>query len=193
MNKIIEQQFTNIYNNNKNADKETVSGIGSKLENAKELIDILPYIFKEYNISTIFDIGCGDFNWMKNIDISDINYTGGEIVLDVLELNKKYENNNINFLHFDITSDYIPRSDLIICRGVLSFYNKKTILNIINKIIKSKSLYILLTNFPNGTKNKIDFLQIPYNFPKPLLTINEDINKDLSLWKINDLPIQVDQ
>jgi 2-polyprenyl-3-methyl-5-hydroxy-6-metoxy-1,4-benzoquinol methylase len=193
MNKIIEQQFTNIYNNNKNVDQETVSGIGSKITNAKELIDILPYIFKKYNISSIFDIGCGDFNWMKNIETSGISYTGGEIVLDVVKSNQKYENNNINFLHFDITSDDVPRSDLIICRGVLSFYNKKTILNIINKIIKSKSLYILLTNFRDETGNKIDFLQTPYNFPHPLFTIYEDINKNLSLWKISDLPIQVDQ
>lgn len=191
MNKIIEQQFTNTYNNNKNVDQETVSGIGSKIKNAKELIDILPQILKEYNISSIFDIGCGDFNWMKNIETSNISYTGGEIVLDVVKSNKKYENNNIKFLHFDITSDDVPKSDLIICRGVLSFYNKKTISNIINKIIKSKSLYILLTNFPDATKNKIDFLQMPYNFPQPLLTINEDINKNLSLWKISNLPIQI--
>jgi len=193
MNKIIEQQFTNIYNNNKNADEETVSGIGSKIENAIDLINTLPDILKKYEISSIFDIGCGDFNWMKNIDISGINYTGGEIVLDVFKSNKKYESDTINFIHFDITSDSIPRSDLIICRGVLSFYNTKTILNIINKIINSKSLYILLTNFPKSTDTKIDFLQPPYSFPDPIISIKDGVNKEIGLWKISDLLIQIDQ
>jgi hypothetical protein len=191
MDKIIEKQFTQIYNSNKNADDETVSGIGSKIENTKELLNQIPQILKEYNISSVFDIGCGDFNWMRKIDLSGINYTGGEIVAEVVCANKKYESKNITFKSFDITSDEIPTFDLIIVRGVLSFYNTKTVKSIINKIISSNSKYILLTNFTDSNKTKVNFLNSPYNFPQPIKNINDGLVKHLSLWKIVDLPIQV--
>lgn len=188
MNKIIEQQFTSIYNNNKNADKETVSGIGSKLENANDIAETLPHILKDYDISNIFDIGCGDFNWMSSVDLSGTKYTGGDIVLDVIELNKKYENQDINFLHFDITSDDINGFDLIILRGVLSFYNEKAIKSIINRIVSSGSKYILLTNNFDLESSKVNFLNNTYRFPDPLKIIRDGTIKHLCLWDISSLP-----
>jgi hypothetical protein len=62
--------------------------------------------------------------------------------------------------------------------------------------------YRLVTTFPNQNKNvdivmpgdwcALNFQKEPFNFPKPLIIINEKSpargDKSLALWKIEDLP-----
>ena len=43
---------------------ETYSGPGSLLQNTGNLINELNIFIKEYNIKSIVDIPCGDFNYM---------------------------------------------------------------------------------------------------------------------------------
>src|ERR1035437_7717295 len=68
---------------------ESISGVGSDIEQTKVVIETLPQIFKKYNIKSFLDAPCGDFNWMKNVDLSDITkYIGGDIVNSIVESNK---------------------------------------------------------------------------------------------------------
>src|ERR1035437_7820532 len=82
--KDVEQRFTNIYRYNKWNGKESISGTGSDIYNTKIIIKELPILFNEYGISTMLDLPCGDFNWMRNVDLNDIDYTGADIVIDLI-------------------------------------------------------------------------------------------------------------
>ena len=53
---------------------ETYSGPGSLLKNTNNLIEGLSLFIKEYNIKSIIDVPCGDFNYMKEINLDNVNY-----------------------------------------------------------------------------------------------------------------------
>ena len=65
----LEEWFSHIYLNNRWNSKESRSGKGSELIQTVEVRKIIPDIIKKYNIKSILDIPCGDFNYMKEIQI----------------------------------------------------------------------------------------------------------------------------
>jgi hypothetical protein len=60
--------------------EESVSGEGSTLEQTRELINVLPELLRSLDIQSFLDAPCGDFNWMKFVDLSDIHYTIGILI-----------------------------------------------------------------------------------------------------------------
>ena len=69
--------FNEIYKSNLwhiSEKRESVSGIGSSLEQTREIINTLPSILKKFEIRSMLDLPCGDFNWMRNIGFSKISY-----------------------------------------------------------------------------------------------------------------------
>jgi hypothetical protein len=84
-------KFTEIYNNNGWCSPESRSGNGSELKNTIKLRSELPYLFVKYNIKSILDIPCGDFNWMKEVDLTNIEYKGADIVESLINLNNTIE------------------------------------------------------------------------------------------------------
>ena len=187
--------------------EETKCGPGSSVRESASIIVELPQVIKKYNIKTIFDASCGDFNWMKYVDLSNVNYIGADIVDSlILENKEKYETNNISFTVFDITRDTVPNVDLILLKDTLFHFSNFEIENTINNIKKSGSKYILTTTYKNTihtTDTNIDIVtggwrylnleMSPFNFSEPLHTImtcpwlenHED--RSLSLWKIEDM------
>src|SRR4051794_14532620 len=59
--------FTKIYRNNWFNGRNSVSGPGSEIEQTRVLIEELPRLFADLDISTLLDIPCGDFHWMNNV------------------------------------------------------------------------------------------------------------------------------
>ena len=204
MNKLFEDIYTNntwkINNNVK-----SVSGPGSDESQVKEIIDNIPKLLQLYNINKVFDCPCGDFNWISKIFSKNSNYkyTGADIVSKLIDSNKSLYP-EINFIHFDITKDNIDGEyDLIICRDLLVHFSYEDIKKAISNIKKSKCKYILMTTFPNKENRNIktsqwrpvNFEKEPFNFPKPIYTINENCtegnmgftDKSLCLWEVKKL------
>ena len=75
-----EDIFTEIAKENFWTESESVSGIGSAMAQTAEIRRHLPDVFFRFNIQSMLDIPCGDFNWMQHIDLANIQYTGGDIV-----------------------------------------------------------------------------------------------------------------
>ena len=93
-----EEAFTKIYLDNSWQSRETKSGVGSEIAETKNVVNKLPELINRFDIKTIFDAGCGDWNWFKEIEI-DVNYLGGDIVIPLVDdLKTKYEKENINYL-----------------------------------------------------------------------------------------------
>ena len=117
-----ESKFSYIYKNRywMNDKDGSLSGSGSSEQASQNLVNELNNFIAEKNIRSILDIPCGDWKWMPKIDMRDIQYTGGDIVQDIVTANQqKYSNNNIHFKRINLSRDSLVSSDLIIVRDLL--------------------------------------------------------------------------
>jgi len=197
--------FTQYYNDNSWNGKESLSGPGSYYEQTKYLIPELQALLKELDIKTMLDVPCGDFNWMRRVDLDGIKYTGGDIVNKMIATNKrKYSSKNVSFEIIDVVRDPLPKVDLVMVRDCFVHLPNKDILNAINNIIDSKSKYLLTTNFMWKTQKANTDIKVgdwrrlnlelePFNLPYPKQIIIEgniqshDRDKTMSLWSVSDL------
>lgn len=181
--------FAKIYKENLWNNSETVSGDGSTINYTEELRNKLPTLIKEYNIQSILDAPCGDFNWMKEIlPQLNVKYTGGDIVHELIEkVAKKYTSENVNFITIDITTQKLPDADLMICRDCLFHLHPNMVEYFFKNFCKSNIKYLLTSTFYNrnnefqnvtklrtGDFAKIDLFSEPYNLTKDVHTRIKD-------------------
>jgi hypothetical protein len=74
-----EQIFTDIYDRKAWWTGESFSGCGSNLHPTQLIRQEIPRIIRQYNIKSMLDLPCGDFHWMKEINL-EISYIGADIV-----------------------------------------------------------------------------------------------------------------
>ncbi len=203
--KTTEHIFTEIYEKNVWHEDETPSGTGSALQQTRKIIKELPALLIDLNISTMLDIPCGDFHWMKTIDLNGIGYTGADIVKEIIEKNNKtHGGDKIHFQNLNLISDKLPEVDMVFCRDCLVHLSFADVTLALQNIIRSQSLYLLTTTFTQQTGNAdietglwrpLNLELPPLSFPPPLKVINEDCtegggayaDKSLGLWRIADL------
>jgi 2-polyprenyl-3-methyl-5-hydroxy-6-metoxy-1,4-benzoquinol methylase len=132
------------------------SGAGSKLENVKEYVDILQKYIDKPEVKTVLDLGCGDWQFSKFLDLSSVSYLGVDVVESVIESNStSYSASNIKFISRDITTYEVPKADLIICKDVLQHLSNKDVVTILVKIITSSKFSLITNDFkPENTENK---------------------------------------
>jgi hypothetical protein len=195
----LQTVFNEIYKENLWASAESKSGAGSQLDNTVTIRAELPYIFNKFNIKSILDIPCGDFNWMQHVDLSEITYIGADIVNEAVEANKlKY---NKDFRNLDITKDDLPKSDLIFVRDCLGHLSNENVAKAIENVRRSGSTYLLATSFTKYTTNTdiqdggwkcINLMVEPFTL-NPIYLVNEDCqegypnynDKCMILFKLN--------
>ncbi len=194
----LKEIFDRIYEKNLWQSSETVSGKGSELIFAQNLLLHLPVLLKKYNVKTVVDAPCGDYNWILHLDYRFEKYTGIDIVQKLIEKNKKYENERVKFFAGDILTYNIPSSDLIFCRDCFIHLTFKQIFKALENFKKSGAGFIMLTSYDNcrnedvlaGQFRKINLLLPPFNFPAPKDIIQElpsEEGKYFCLWKLEDL------
>lgn len=186
---------------------ESVSGAGSEMAATATIRKRLPDLFKKYQINTMLDIPCGDLHWMTDIlDRTDVQYTGGDIVRDLIERNQKqYGRQGVNFKHLDLIDGPLPQVDLVLSRDVWIHFSFEHIQRSIRTLVDSGSTYLLASTYPatdlnrdihTGNSRPIDLTKAPFNFPPPVESIQEDSpdgvnkatrSKQLALWRIADL------
>jgi 2-polyprenyl-3-methyl-5-hydroxy-6-metoxy-1,4-benzoquinol methylase len=132
------------------------SGAGSKIENVKEYVDILQKYIDKPEINTVLDLGCGDWQFSKFLDLSSVSYLGVDVVESVIESNSTlYSASNIKFISRDITTYEIPKADLIICKDVLQHLCNKDVVTILVKIITSSKFSLITNDFnPENRENR---------------------------------------
>ena len=200
--KSIEEHFTTIFEKRRwpKGFPETASGAGSTLRNTERIRIQLPMLLANHKIKTMVDAPCGDFNWMKEVDLNGITYAGVDIVADIVRKNRDtYGNEKRTFHHADITTESLPiQPDLILCRDCFVHLTNDLIQQAISNFKRSGSTYLLTTTFPNLQKNSdlrkvgrwrpINLRLPPFNFPSQLDVVDDvDQNapgKALGLWRL---------
>ncbi len=204
----VEAKFTEIYHHKSwGPDQESRSGAGSSLKATERAREALPLLMASRGMKSLLDIPCGDFNWMRETRIGWVDYTGGDIVGELIdELQSRYGNERRRFLKLDLLSSELPQADLVLCRDCLQHLSHVDFQRAIANIVRSGAKWLLATTFPGRlpTDNRpIETGQWwphnleaePFNFPPPVELINEDCqewypyfaDKSLGLWIVADL------
>jgi len=168
---------------------ETPCGAGATLSYTSSIRALLPRVFRQYNIRSVVDAGCGDFNWMSAVDLSGIDYLGIDVVPDLIASNtRKYACPGIRFMERDIVGLPLPACDLILCRFVLIHLPTRHVLQFLNNI---ESKYLLAGTHPDAGNEPVpqkwrgwamDRNSRPVNLEKPPFNLPEPIER-LSDWK----------
>jgi 2-polyprenyl-3-methyl-5-hydroxy-6-metoxy-1,4-benzoquinol methylase len=196
--------FKEIYKTNKWKSSESISGTGSEIIQTKLLMKELEKLFNELKIKSVLDIPCGDFNWMQHVDLSKVDYTGADIVEDLIKINsEKYkERTNVNFKTLNLINDALPKCDIIIVRDCFVHLSYADIFKAIKNIKLSGCKYLLTTTHTNFNTNfdiltgdfrRINLQKKPFSFPEPILIINENSteenskDKSMALWNLSNI------
>ncbi len=195
--------FTTIYRNGGWSGGDGPSGPGSTLEHTRTIRVELPRILRKYRVKTLLDVPCGDFRWMQEIDLERIQYSGADIVQELVEQNRRrFRNAQREFLHVDLVRDPLPRADSILCRDCLPHLPFREIVRALHNIKNSGSSYLFTSDYPNCRENKdipmgkfrpINLTIPPFDFPPPLEEIDDfdgvNIGKSLGVWRISEIPM----
>ena len=191
--------FSEIYETNAWRDPESVSGRGSTLARTNVITSHLPTLLQELNAETLIDAACGDFNWMRYVDLGSIKYLGVDIVPALIDRNRQlYQTNQRTFAVHDITRDRLPDADVILCRDCLIHLSFKSIKATISNFKQTNATHLLCTTHTTVTENldcldgswrNINLLLPPFNFPQPVKSLveNAELGKCIGVWRLKEL------
>lgn len=196
--------FIKIYKKNIFGSSESRSGSGSTLEQTAYIREVLPAVLRELNVKSFLDVPCGDFNWLKLVDLSGVQYIGGDIVPDLVEKNNQaYATPERTFKTINIIQDELPKVDAIFCRDCLVHMKFDHAMQALQNFKNSGSTYLITTTFTDRPENEelygiwrtLNLQKAPFNLPEPLKMINEKCtegrmkftDKSLGIWRLQDL------
>lgn len=203
----IQTRFTDIYRGNLWLDSESLSGPGSRLSQTERIRRALPELVKELGVRRLLDAPCGDFNWMRHVEFEELEYTGGDVVSELVARNRVlYGGAGRRFVTLDLTRDPLPPADLVLCRDCLPHLSFDDARVALSNVKRGAAEFLLTTTYTERADNydtetggwrPINLQAAPYNLPPPLRLINEGCteggdalaDKCLGLWRLRDLPV----
>ncbi len=194
--------FTHIFEGNLFGGADSVSGPGSDLKQTEILVREFPEPFRAMDVATLLAIPCGDFHWMKTVDMQGVDYLGADIVDSLMEQNNRaYGTKGVRFETLNLMSGRLPSVDLILCRDCLVHFSFRDVFAALHNMCSSGSTYLLTTTFPwkdengdivTGDWRPVNLQVAPFCFPDPICVIREGCtggqggykDKSLGLWRI---------
>ena len=147
-------RFRRIYETNLWGSEQSRSGHGSAADQTAHLRERLPELLRRYEIRTLLDIPCGDFGWMRNVDLGEVDYTGADIVPAIVEaLERDFGSERRRFRLLDLTKDDLPACDLVFCRDCLVHLSLANIRRAFANLRRSGSRFLLTTTFTEEPAN----------------------------------------
>jgi hypothetical protein len=148
----------------------------------------------------LVDIGCGDFNWMRNVE-GDFDYLGIDVVPQLIDAhNAAYANNKRRFICMDATRSRITPGDVAICREVLFHLSFRDGLELLRNIKIAGFKYVLLTSdksvwfnsdIRNGDYRRINLAKSPFRLSEPQCELRDgkvSSGRVLAVWPGAALP-----
>mgnify|MGYP001813973995 CR=1 FL=1 len=200
--KSAKEVFEDIYKKN-SWRGESHSGPGSDLEQTRLIREGLGRLIADYQINSVLDVPCGDWFWMKAMNLQGVKYVGAEIVEEIISRNQQYASEQVSFQFLNLLEPGIPAHDLVVCRDCLVHFSYRDVFKALNNLKNSGSQYLLTTTFPGRTNyniitgnwRPIDLQAAPFNLQPPIKVINEGCtegngnyaDKSLGLWDLQKL------
>jgi 2-polyprenyl-3-methyl-5-hydroxy-6-metoxy-1,4-benzoquinol methylase len=204
------EAFDQLYRDKLLGNYETVSGGGATLANSSRMRRGLGE-FLSWNINTVLDIGCGDFNWQQTMALDHLRWLAVDIVPEMLEENRRrHQHQNLSFARLDIVTTVPPAHDLVICRDLFTHFNHADTKAALRHIRLSGSQLLAATSYyphighqkmrasyeksmnsnaSSGYWRPVQLQLPPYHLPPPIFSILESSpERALDVWNIVDLP-----
>jgi hypothetical protein len=200
-----ERVFTRIHDGNLWQGQSSVSGTGSDTRQTAVIVRSIPLLARELHALKLLDIPCGDFHWMRDADLSGLDYTGADIVRALVAKNAdRFARPGVRFVHANLIDDPLPAADLILCRDCLVHFSFADARRALRNMIRSGARYVLTTTFPTRSENvdirtgqwrPLNLERPPFSFPPPERLIEEQCtewdgkyrDKSLGLWRLDQI------
>lgn len=186
--------------------RDSFSGEGSDTATTAAVRTALPGLFRDLRIDSLVDAPCGDCHWMAMADFCGVSsYLGLDLVGDLITANRTaHGDGNRRFSVGDITTDPLPRADLILCRDALIHLSNADALAALANFVRSGSQWLLTTSF-DASRGNVDiasggFRPIaleapPFSLPRPVRRLADTDpsqeglfpDRGLSLWRISEI------
>ncbi len=144
----------------KGEDAGPCSGSGSRGLVVDEYVRVVSDFVRERNITSIVDIGCGDFYVGQRILDRlgpTISYIGLDVSSVVIEYNQqRYRYPNVSFVRADAAVEPLPDGDLCLVRQVMQHLSNAEILSMLQQLVKYR------------------FVIVTEHYPSQLVTANLD-------------------
>ena len=176
----------------------SLSGLGSEASATRSVVEALPALLGSLGCDTLLDVGCGDWNWMREVRLP-CDYIGIDIVPEVVEANRRYERAGVEFKVSDAIQGPLPVADVVLCREVLFHLSFRDGLAVLANI-RAAGKWLLATSdtviwfnsdIATGDFRRINLERAPYRLPRPRAVITDDSvcrGRALALWATGDLP-----
>ncbi|WP_155639314.1 class I SAM-dependent methyltransferase [Burkholderia territorii] len=190
--KDVADVFGQIFREGEWRSTESVSGWGSELNNTQQLIRELPGLLRRFDVQSMLDVPCGDFNWMRHVNLSGIEYIGADIVEELVSRNRaEFGRPGRRFLHLDLLKDPLPECDLILCRDCLFHFSHADVFLALDRFARSSARWLLTTTFVyqtwprnadivTGGWTPINLEMPPYSLDPPRVVLVEGSSESIS-------------
>jgi 2-polyprenyl-3-methyl-5-hydroxy-6-metoxy-1,4-benzoquinol methylase len=175
-------------------DQESRSGVGSEASATEGLLERIEAAMTLLGCRSLVDVGCGDWNWMKRKPF-DFDYTGVDIVSELIAENQRYARENVRFLVCNAIKESPQSADFALCREVLFHLSFADIKSVVRNVRRTTKYFCATTDFDiwfnsdirTGDFRKINLLRAPFNFPTPVCLM-PDTERYLGVWESGALP-----
>ncbi|WP_432830371.1 class I SAM-dependent methyltransferase [Dactylosporangium sp. CA-092794] len=198
--------FEFIYERNVWGSGESASGLGSELAQTRVLRVALPELLHRLGATRLLDAPCGDFRWMRHVDLGGIDYVGLDVVERMVATDQeRFGAPGRRFVAGNVISEPLPEADVMLCRDCLVHLSYRQIFDALGNIARSGIGYLLATTFVERAENHdivtgdwrpLNLCAPPFSLPPPLQVIVEGCtenggafaDKALGLWRTSMLP-----
>jgi len=199
------QVFRDIHRRRHWSGGESVSGAGANPDQTAILRHALPELLRDLGTAAMLDLPCGDYGWMRTLELPVAWYIGADLVPEIVEpLADAFGDERHEFRVLDLTRDPLPAADLLFCRDCLVHLSFADIRRALGNVARSGIPYLLTTTFPGTETNEeivtgdwrvLDLERAPFHLPAPLRILNEGCtegggafaDKSLGLWRTDAL------
>lgn len=203
----LKSKFSEIYDNNTFGGRVSRSGEGSDLVQTATIRRELPRIVEQFKVKSFLDAPCGDWCWMREVELGVERYVGVDIVdAMIARHNLEFGNDSRLFRSLNLADAVLPTVDMVFSRDCLVHLTFEDALRIIRNFKRSGSKYLLTTTFVDRRRNNdlidddsfwraLNMQLAPFNFPEPILVVNEGCSeeggqypdKSLGLWLLSEI------
>ncbi len=198
--------FRKIFDTNYWKGEQSVSGTGSDPTQTDVIRTEVPALLTRIGARSMLDAPCGDFAWLRDVDLPVERYIGADIVPPLVDrLRAGFATAQRSFIVADLVQDTLPAVDLILCRDCLVHLPYVDITRAVENFRASGATWLLTTTFPGRSANRdirvgrwrpLDLQAAPFHWPVPDDVILEKCtesdgrypDKSLALWRIANLP-----
>lgn len=184
---------------------ESTVGPGSSLKATERLRGVLPRLMRSLGVKTLLDVPCGDFNWMRLVELPGVEYIGVDVSdLQIRQNRQRFP--GVRFEQGDVTKSNLPHADAVFVRDLFVHLTFEQIRQAVRNIKATGAKWLIATTFP-GRRNEdllcpgwwraLDLTADPINFPEPADVFREGCthdsqwdDKSIGLWELDAIEAQ---